>query len=121
MYTEITLADLFGEGATQNSSTLTIKKSDLYGLSPRGDNSAESLLAAILLRASTLFSGYLSDENDNPIITENSELIGYENSSLYEFLNIFIWDGKHFITDGTSLTEVNTIVSTAFTNLPAWE
>ncbi|MHC5740192.1 MAG: hypothetical protein ACYTXH_36220, partial [Nostoc sp.] len=105
-YIQITLADLFGESATQDASTLTIKKSDLYGLTPALSNSAESILTAILLRASTLFSAYLSDENGNPIITENSDLLGYEHSSLYELLNVFIWDGKHFITDGTNLAEV---------------
>ncbi|MEH2151543.1 hypothetical protein [Nostoc sp.] len=120
-YTQITLADLFGEGVTQDVDTLTILKSDLFGLTPTAYNSAESLLTAIFLRASTLFSAYLSDENGNPIITETSKLIGYENSSIYEFLSVFIWDGKHFITDGTNLAEVSTIVTQSFTDIPDWE
>jgi hypothetical protein len=120
-YTQITLADLFGEGVAQDINTLTILKSDLYGLTPTSDDSAESLLAAILLRASILFSAYFSDEDGNPIITENNELIGYENSSLYELINVFIWDGKYLTSDDKNLTEVNTIVTTTLTDIPAWE
>jgi hypothetical protein len=120
-YISITLSDFFGEGATQDASTLTILKSDLYGLTPTSYNSAESLLAAILLRASTLFSSYLVDETGNPIITGNNDLIGYENTALYELLNIYVWDGKYLKINGTNLTEVNTIVATTFTDIPAWE
>jgi hypothetical protein len=45
-----TLQDIFGVGATQDVITLTISKAALIGtgLSPLADNSAESLLAAIL-------------------------------------------------------------------------
>ncbi|QKQ76346.1 hypothetical protein [Nostoc sp. TCL240-02] len=120
-YIPITLQDLFGQGATQTSTTLTLFKADLYGLTPSPTNSAELILTAILLRASTLFSAYLSDENGTPIITNDNDLIGYENSSLYELLNVFIWDKKYYETDGINLTEVSTIVTQSFTDIPTWE
>lgn len=43
------LQGLFGAGAIQNSSTVIIKKAGLPGLTPRFDNTAESLLVGLLL------------------------------------------------------------------------
>lgn len=50
---EPTLAQVFGANATQDSTYLTIYKSDLTGLTVASENSAESLLAAIILKAQT--------------------------------------------------------------------
>lgn len=55
------LTDIFGSGATQNASTITIQKADLTGLTPSATNSAESLLAAIVLKA----AGYLTTTNQD--------------------------------------------------------
>ncbi|MFM6668835.1 MAG: hypothetical protein ACKPJO_01645 [Dolichospermum sp.] len=48
-----TLTEIFGSGATQTATTLTISKSALatVGLTASSDNSAEAILAAILLIA----------------------------------------------------------------------
>ncbi|MFM5959828.1 MAG: hypothetical protein ACKOQ2_22145, partial [Dolichospermum sp.] len=48
-----TLTEVFGSGATQTATTLTISKSALatVGLTANQDNSAEALLAAILFLA----------------------------------------------------------------------
>ncbi|MFM6071429.1 MAG: hypothetical protein ACKPB9_07570 [Dolichospermum sp.] len=48
-----TLTEVFGSGATQTATTLTISKSALatVGLTASSDNSAEAILAAILLIA----------------------------------------------------------------------
>lgn len=48
---EPTLTDIFGTGATQDLSTITIQKSALAakGLTPSANNNAESLLVALLL------------------------------------------------------------------------
>ncbi|MFM6723978.1 MAG: hypothetical protein ACKPJF_05935 [Dolichospermum sp.] len=48
-----TLTEVFGSGATQTATTLTISKSALaaVGLTATQDNSAEALLAAILFLA----------------------------------------------------------------------
>lgn len=48
---EPTLQQVFGANATQDSTTLTIYKSDLTGLTASANNSAESLFAAVTLKA----------------------------------------------------------------------
>lgn len=50
---EPTLVQLFGAGATQDATTLTIHKADLPRLTPSANNTAESLLTGILLQAQT--------------------------------------------------------------------
>ena len=51
---EPTLLDIFGTGAVQDANTLTIQKSALQakGLNPSANNTAESLLVALVLQAS---------------------------------------------------------------------
>jgi hypothetical protein len=46
-----TLSEVFGAGATQTATSITILKADLTGLNPSATNTAESLLAAINLKA----------------------------------------------------------------------
>jgi hypothetical protein len=48
---EPTLTQVFGAGATQDATTITILKADLPGLTASANNRAESLLTAILLKA----------------------------------------------------------------------
>ncbi|QLE59269.1 hypothetical protein [Nostoc sp. TCL26-01] len=64
-----TLTDIFGQGATQNGTTLTILKSDLVdaGLTVNSSNSAESLLVAILKKA----SASLTSENRDSSIDQS--------------------------------------------------
>ncbi len=50
--TEPTLTQVFGAGATQTATTITITKADLPGLTASASNRAESLLIGILLKAS---------------------------------------------------------------------
>ncbi|MDJ0734317.1 MAG: hypothetical protein QNJ47_09625 [Nostocaceae cyanobacterium] len=47
---EPTLIEVFGDNATQDATTLTISKADLVetGLTPAADNTAQSLIAALL-------------------------------------------------------------------------
>lgn len=58
---EPTLIEVFGAGATQDATTVTIAKADLasVGLTASASNSAESLLVALILKAQT----YLNDTN----------------------------------------------------------
>jgi hypothetical protein len=52
---ELTLTQVFGAGATQNATTLTIAKADLTGLIASENNTADSLVAGlIVLLQSTL-------------------------------------------------------------------
>ena len=48
---EPTLTQIFGAGATQTATTLTISKADLTGLTASANNSAESLFVGMLLNA----------------------------------------------------------------------
>lgn len=65
---EPTLTQVFGAGATQDSTTLTILKSDLTGLTASGSNTAESLLAAINLKAQSYLSQTNFDSNTDQSI-----------------------------------------------------
>lgn len=56
---EPTLIQVFGTNATQTSTTLTIDKADLTGLTASSSNTAESLFVAILLKAAE----YLTETN----------------------------------------------------------
>ncbi|MBD2609447.1 hypothetical protein H6G81_34400 [Scytonema hofmannii FACHB-248] len=48
---EPTLVQVFGAGATQTATTITIAKADLPGLTASATNRAEALIAGILLKA----------------------------------------------------------------------
>jgi hypothetical protein len=49
---EPTLIEVFGAGATQTATTVTILKSDLTGLTASATNNAEGIFAAIVKKAS---------------------------------------------------------------------
>lgn len=74
------LTQVFGPGATQTATTVTILKADLQtvGLTPSATNTAESLYVALLLLAGL----YLTETNLN----NNPEQ------------QIFISDGQEFVT-----------------------
>lgn len=50
---EPSLTTVFGPGATQTATTVTIAKADLPRLTAAANNTAESLLVGIMLRAQT--------------------------------------------------------------------
>ncbi|MFM6724762.1 MAG: hypothetical protein ACKPJF_09995 [Dolichospermum sp.] len=69
-----TLTEVFGSGATQTATTFTISKSALatVGLTATQDNSAESLLAAILLIAKINLTETKFESNiDQSIVIDN--------------------------------------------------
>jgi len=68
---EPTLQAVFGAGATQTSTTITITKADLtsVGLTASATNTAESLLAAIVLKAQTALTQSAFDTNIDQSIT----------------------------------------------------
>lgn len=70
---EITLTQVFGAGAIQDATTLTILKSDLVavGLTASANNNGESLLTAILKLASTNLTTENRDNNiDQSIVVD---------------------------------------------------
>lgn len=86
----LTLQQLFGARAYQDSDHLVINKGDL-SLSAKATNTAESLLAAIVVNAVRQFEGVIQDEVNQSITDENNVPITFSNSKLYELLNIFYW------------------------------
>lgn len=109
----LTLQQLFGVNATQDSQSIIIHKADLPKLTPSIDNRAEQLLAGILLRAWNEFEGLLVDERGNTIVDETSEAIGYDQREAYEKLNIWLW--KRQFARGKV---INTFVIDVFINPP---
>lgn len=69
---EPTLQEIFGSNATQDINTITISKSDLTGLIASANNTGESLLVAILLKAKVNSSQTNFDSNiDQSIYIDN--------------------------------------------------
>lgn len=68
---EPTIIDIFGAGATQSATTITINKADLasVGLTASASNTAESLLAAIVLNAKSALTQTGFDTNSDQSIT----------------------------------------------------
>jgi hypothetical protein len=64
---EPTLQQLFGANASQTATTLTITKADLIRLTPSASNTAEQLLAGILVTAQS----YLTEANFNANIDQS--------------------------------------------------
>ncbi len=90
----ISIQDLFGANASQNSTELIIKKADLIGvgLTIASENRTEQLLIAILIKALSLYQGVFVDEFGNIFSDEFNQSIGYDNREIYEFLELFRWD-----------------------------
>lgn len=68
---EPTLTQIFGAGATQTATTLTITKADLTGLTASANNSAESLFVAVMLKAKSSLTPANYDANiDQSVVIE---------------------------------------------------
>lgn len=89
--TALALQQLFGANAYQNSESLVIDKRDFIYLSTAAINTGESLLVAILLNAYGQFEGEIVDEFNKVITDEFNKPITFNNSGLYELLDIFYW------------------------------
>lgn len=89
---QLTLEQLFGVNAAQDSQLVSINKADLPLLTPSANNTAESLLAASLLKAFENFQGQLTDPNGNKITDPQGNSITYNNSKLYDLLLIEPWE-----------------------------
>lgn len=76
---EPTITQVFGAGATQSGSSITILKSDLeaVGLTPSASNTAESLLTAIFLiaRASLSQANFESNPDQSIVIAPGFDSI----------------------------------------------
>jgi hypothetical protein len=65
---EPTLTQVFGTSAAQDATTLTITKADLTGLTPSANNTAESLLVAIIVKALSALTQTNFDSNTDQSI-----------------------------------------------------
>lgn len=88
---ELTLQQLFGVNAIQDSQTLTINKSDLPLLTPLSNNTAESLLAVILLKSLENYEGFITTEIDDFITDEVDNPITFNNGDIFTTLYVFNW------------------------------
>lgn len=87
----LSLVDLFGKGATQDENTLVIQKASLITLIPLVTNTADSLLAGILITALNNFKGIIVDENNQSITDESGQSISFDNSESFELPKIIDW------------------------------
>jgi hypothetical protein len=83
---EPTLQQVFGANATQDTTTLTISKADLTGLTASANNSAESLFVAILLKAKSYLTATNYEANIDQSIT--IETPGFNAQSLVTRNNV---------------------------------
>lgn len=82
--------DLFGKGTEQTEQYLIINKAEL-SITPSNDNSAESLLAAMILKASSQYAGILTDENNNPITDHEGNQLTYDNRTLFDSTSLMYY------------------------------
>jgi hypothetical protein len=88
---ELSLSQLFGEGASQTETHLIINKSALRGLTTSSNNRAEQLLAAIVFTAEKNFKGKVSSESGIDVASEQGKVLTYDNSPFYDYLLIEQW------------------------------
>jgi hypothetical protein len=83
--TQPSLTAVFGAGATQNATDLIIKKADLPGLTASANNTAESLLAGIILKAETDLTTTArdADPDRNIAIEPGFDSIAYRGTTAY--------------------------------------
>lgn len=87
---DLTLQELFGEDASQDEQFLKIDKSNLPLLTLAENNRAEQLLVALILKALHAFEGVLVDQNQELVIDEIGQPIGFDNSNFYN-LQVKFW------------------------------
>jgi hypothetical protein len=87
----LSLAQIFGEGAFQDANVLVIQKASFLKLTPLSNNTAESLLIAILITALVNFRGAITDENNQVITDENDQQIYFDNSEAFELIKMINW------------------------------
>ena len=85
------LQELFGANAYQDINSVVISKLDFCNLTATDSNTAESLLIAIVINACDRFIGTVNDQDGIAITNLDNTPINYDNSALYDLLNIFYW------------------------------
>lgn len=60
-------------------------------MTPLIDNTAESLLASMLITALANFQGNITNENNQPITDENNQILTFDNSEAFELIKMIEW------------------------------
>ncbi|MEH2331567.1 hypothetical protein [Nostoc sp.] len=107
----LSLADLFGKGASQDANVLIIQKAFLLTLTPLPINTAESLLVGILVTSLFTFAGIITDENNQPFTDENNQPITFDNSEAFELIKMIAWKPFQFNRNGQPYVNNQVIVS----------
>lgn len=92
---QLTLQQLFGNSASQDSQQIIISKADLPKLTASAGNTAESLLVALLLKAHANYEGYLSDPAGNRVVDGDRIPVTYRFAN-YELTDLSYWKRQHF-------------------------
>ncbi len=108
----LTLAQLFGENASQDINQLVIHKADLPRLTVSPTNRAEQLLVAILLKILENFEGNLKTETGENITDESGRIITYKNSELFKEMSLL--EDQIYFVKKNELTKVNTFILHTF-------
>lgn len=85
------LTNAFGDNFYQDNEKIVICKSDLLGLNPLPNNTAESLLIALLLKFRSIFEGVLIDNNNVQLTDESNTPITYNQMILYPDFKLWLW------------------------------
>lgn len=92
---ELSLNQMFGKNTSQTEQQLIINKADLPGLTASANNTAESLLVALLLKAHSNYEGYLSDPAGNRVVDGDRTPVTYRFAN-YESTDLSYWKRQHF-------------------------
>ncbi len=87
----LTLAQCFGENVVETSTTITILKSDLLGLIPSANNTADSIFAAIINTVHQQYEGELIDQNGVAITDQNGCALTYDNHLYFTSTWVQFW------------------------------
>ncbi|HEY9701239.1 MAG TPA: hypothetical protein V6C58_02280 [Allocoleopsis sp.] len=85
------LTNAFGDNFYQDNEKIVIRKSDLLGLTPLPNNTAESLLIALVLKFRGMFEGVLLDDNNDQLTDEDNSPITYNQAILYPDFRLWLW------------------------------
>lgn len=93
---DLSLEQLFGPGATQTATTLTIQKAALasVGLTVSPTNRAEALICALALLALRNWEGTVTAPGGIAITAGGKPLTYKQPRDLYEKLRLFEWERK---------------------------
>lgn len=106
---QLSFHQVFGKNSYQDANSLVIAKSDLIGLTVSANNTAKALLVAMLLTTHRNFEGNIEDKAGNAITDELGRKLTFNNSGLYEVLNVFYWK-RQFLTIGNQAKILDTFV-----------